>query len=563
MSAVLMTLGELLDDPGLPDIGLAGLAEDSRAIEPGEGFIALKGSEADGHAYAAQAVERGAVCVLAEHRIQNLDVPVVEVAGLRARRGALAARLYGYPSRKLRCVGVTGTNGKTSIAHHVADLAGGLGWRTGYLGTLGWGELGDLKPAALTTADAVATQKRLARLRDQGCAWACLEASSHALAQGRVDDVDFEYALFSNLTRDHLDYHADFAAYGAAKRRLFEFPSIRVALVNVDDPFGRELAGSLSGAEVITIGRGKADLSWDEVEYHQAGLRARLSSPWGQARIEIPAFGEFALANVAAAIGVLAAGGLSFTELVEQAQTLAGVPGRMEFFRAPGRPTVVVDYAHTPDALSNVLAALARHCPGRLICVIGCGGNRDAGKRPLMAQAAASAADTLWLTSDNPRWEDPCAIIDQMRAGLGDTHRGLGDTHRIRSVGDTHLGDTHHIREEVDRGAAIDGLGGLGDTHRGLGGVGDTRCGLGDTHRIGVGDTHLGDTHRIRSVGDTHHIREEVDRAAAIAGAIDEAGPQDLVLIAGKGHETRQEIRGCRKPFSDREAVRLALGGAL
>ena len=226
---------------------------------------------------------------------------------------------------------------------------------------------------------------------------------------------------------------------------------------------------------------------------------------------------------------------------------------------------MVVDYAHTPDALSNVLAALARHCPGRLICVIGCGGNRDAGKRPLMAQAAASAADTLWLTSDNPRWEDPCAIIDQMRAGLGDTHRSLGDTHRIRSVGDTHFGDTHHIREEVDRSAAIDGLG-LGDTHRGLGGVGDTRPGLGDTHHIGVGDTHLGDTHlgdthRIRSVGDTHRIREEVDRAAAIAGAIDEAGPQDLVLVAGKGHETRQEIRGCRKPFSDREAVRLALGG--
>ncbi len=480
MSPPRMTVAELLGEPGLPAIELAGLAEDSRSIEPGEGFIAVRGARVDGHAYAAQAVQRGAVCVLAERGIPHLGVPVVEVAGLCTRRGALAARLYGYPSRKLRCVGVTGTNGKTSIAHHVAALAGRLGRRTGYLGTLGWGELDDLRPAALTTADAITTQKRLARLRDRGCGWACLEASSHALAQGRVDAVDFEYAVFSNLTRDHLDYHADFAAYGMAKRRLFEFPTVRVAVINSDDAFGRELAGCLSGPEVITLGRAAADLSWGDVEFHPAGLRARLSSPWGRARIELPAFGEFALANVAAAIAVLAASGLSFTALVEQARTLAGVPGRMEFFRQPGLPTVVVDYAHTPDAVANALGALARHCPGRLICVIGCGGDRDAGKRPLMAQAAAATADALWLTSDNPRWEDPGAIVRQMRAGLRDTDR----------------------------------------------------------------------------------VREEVDRAAAIAGAIDAAGPQDLVAVLGKGHETRQEIQGCRKPFSDREAVRLALGGA-
>ena len=480
MKPALMTLRELLDDPGLPQIGLAGLAEDSRKIEPGDGFVAVKGTAADGHDFTAQAIERGAVCVLAQRRLQDPGVPVVVVDGLPERRGSLAARLYGHPSRKLKCAGITGTNGKTSIAHHLADLAGGLGHRAGYLGTLGWGELGKLTPAPLTTPDAIATQKRLACLHERGCAWAGMEVSSHALAQGRADAVEFEYAVFSNLTRDHLDYHASFADYGAAKRRLFEFATVRVALINVDDAFGRELAGSLEGPEVITVGRSAADLSWDKVEFRQSGLNARLSSPWGRAWIEMPVYGEFALANVAAAIGVLAAGGMSFPELVERARDLTGVPGRMEFFRQPGMPTVVVDYAHTPDAVANALAALAPHARGRLICVIGCGGNRDPGKRPLMARAAVAAADAVWLTSDNPRWEDPGAIIGQMRAGLE------------------------------------------------------------------------------RTAG----VNEEADRGAAINGAIGEAGPDDLVVVAGKGHERSQEIQGCRKPFSDREAVRLALGGA-
>ena len=473
-----MTVRELLGDPGLPDIVLAGLSEDSRAVEPGDAFVAVKGAAADGHDYAAQAVERGAVCLLAERDLPDLSVPVITVDGLRERRGALAARFYGHPSRELRCVGVTGTNGKTSIAYHIADLAGGLGQRAGYLGTLGWGEIGRLSPAELTTADAIATQRRLACLRDGGCIWACLEASSHALAQGRVDDVRFESAVFSNLTRDHLDYHADFAEYGAAKRRLFEFATVRHAVINVDDAFGRALAADLRGPDVITVGRNGADLSWNRVTCHEAGVRGRLSSPWGTEEIDVPVFGEFSLANTAAAIGALAAGGLPFREMVERAGVLTGVPGRMEFFRKPGLPTVVVDYAHTPDALANALAALASHCRGRLICVIGCGGDRDRGKRPLMARAAVAAADAVWLTSDNPRWEEPAAIVAEMRAG-------------------------------VDGNAAV---------------------------------------------------RDEVDRAAAIAGAIAEAEPGDLVVVAGKGHETCQEIRGCRRPFSDRETVRRALG---
>ena len=475
-----MTLRELVGDPGLPEIELGGLAEDSRSVEPGDAFMAVRGAAADGHDYAAEAVQRGAVCILAERCLPGVDAPVVTVDGLRERRGSLAAKFYGDPSRALECIGVTGTNGKTSIAHHLADLLGGFGKRAGCLGTLGWGEPGRLAPTALTTGDAVATQKRLACLRDSGCAWACLEVSSHALAQGRADDVRFDYAVFSNLTRDHLDYHANFAEYGAAKRRLFEFPTVRLAAINVDDEFGRGLAADLHGPEIITVGRANADLSWDRLTFHTDGLRARLSSPWGTEPVEAPVFGEFSLANVTAAIGLLAAAGLSFRDLVERARVLSCVAGRMEFFRASGQPAVVVDYAHTPDALGNALGALASHCRGRLICVVGCGGNRDQGKRPQMARAAVSGADAVWLTSDNPRWEDPEAIIGQMRAGLDDA-------------------------------AAV---------------------------------------------------REEVDRGAAIAGAIAEAEPRDLVVIAGKGHETCQEIRGCRRPFSDREIVRRILGGA-
>ena len=476
-----MTLRELLGDPGVPCIRLSGMSEDSRAVEPGDAFVAVRGAAADGHDYAGQAAERGAVCVLAERGLADPGIPVVTVDGLSERRGALAARFYGDPSRELRCIGVTGTNGKTSIAHYLADLAAALGQRAGYLGTLGWGEIGRLEPVALTTADAIATQRRLACLGRSGCVWACLEASSHALAQGRVDDVRFECAVFSNLTRDHLDYHAGFAEYGAAKRRLFEFPTVRVAVVNVDDEFGRKLAADLRGPEVLTVGRKGADLSWERVTFHEAGVSGRLSSPWGTEAFDVPAYGEFSLANIAAAIGALAAGGLSFPDLVQRAACLSGVPGRMEFFRNPGLPTVVVDYAHTPDALTSALAALASHCRGRLICVIGCGGNRDRGKRPLMARAAVAAADAVWLTSDNPRWEEPAAVIAEMRAGL-----------------------------EPEPDAAV--------------------C-------------------------------DEVDRAAAIAGAIASAEPGDLVVVAGKGHETRQEIRGCRHPFSDRETVREALGG--
>ncbi|MCZ6656278.1 MAG: UDP-N-acetylmuramoyl-L-alanyl-D-glutamate--2,6-diaminopimelate ligase [Gammaproteobacteria bacterium] len=419
---VTMSVAALLDDAAAPTIMVNGLTEDSRSVSEGDAFVAVQGQSSDGHDFALEAEKNGAACVLAEHPLVGLTIPVVRVARLRVRRGALAARFYADPSGAMTCVGVTGTNGKTSIAHYVADMASKVGVPCGYLGTLGWGQPPEFEPSNLTTEDAITTQRRLACLRQNGCRWVALETSSHALAQGRVDDVQFAIGVFSNLTRDHFDYHDDIDTYGAAKQRLFEFDSLGLSVLNVDDAFGRHLHEVLeqaSGREVVTYG-GDGDIRWQDVAFHDYGLSAELLTPWGSRQLTLPVFGEFSLSNVAAAIAVLCSAGLPFAAVVEAAHELTPVPGRMEFFRQPGRPTVVVDYAHTPDALTKVLAALRIHCRGRLVCTVGCGGDRDAGKRPMMAKAAVRGADVVWLTSDNPRSEDPQAIIDQMRAGLDD-----------------------------------------------------------------------------------------------------------------------------------------------
>ena len=473
-----MSLRVLLDEPKAPALEISGLSDDSRDIRPGDAFVAVAGAAADGHEHAAAAVARGAVGVLAERPLPPLPAPVVQVPELRKRRGVLAAKFYAAPSRKMVCVGVTGTNGKTTIAYQLAGLAAKLGRPAAYLGTLGWGELDALAPSRLTTESAVRTQKRLACLHRRGRRWAALEVSSHALAQERADEVAFDYAVFSNLSRDHLDYHGSLAAYGAAKRRLFEFPSLRGAVINIGDDFGRRLARSLPGLQVLTYGGPAADLHWEQVAHLRQGVRARLQSPWGSAELVAPVCGDFGLANLGAAIGVLALDGLPFADLAAAAAAAPSVPGRMEFFRQPGFPTLVVDYAHSPDALAKALEAVRRHCSGRLICVVGCGGERDVGKRPMMARAAAELADLVWLTSDNPRREDPGKIIADMAAGLADAAAAL----------------------------------------------------------------------------------QEVDRGAAIAAAVEGAEPEDLVLVAGKGHEDHQEVAGRRLPFSDRRFVRELLG---
>ena len=415
------TLGELLRDVAtVPvDVPVSGMTEDSRRVRPGDVFVAVRGATADGHAFAADAAARGAVAVLAEHPLPGLAVPVMVVPELRARRGALAARLHREPGRSLYCVGVTGTNGKTSIAHYLADLATRLGMPAGYLGTIGWGRIGELQPVRLTTEDPLTVQARLAALRDQGSAWAVLEASSHALAQDRIVDVPFRAAVFSNLSRDHLDYHATPDDYAIAKSRLFRWPGLELAVLNTDDPFGRHLRSTLpAGVDCVTYGRYGADVRWTGVDFSSGQALGRWQTLWGEAPLCLAVQAPFSVANVAAAMAVLCARGFAVRDVADAARALTPVPGRMERFSAPHRPTVVVDFAHTPDALEKVLCALRAATAGRLICVFGCGGDRDPGKRPLMAAAAERHADVLWLTSDNPRSEDPEQIIADMRTGL-------------------------------------------------------------------------------------------------------------------------------------------------
>jgi UDP-N-acetylmuramoyl-L-alanyl-D-glutamate--2,6-diaminopimelate ligase len=492
-----MMLRELLAGYAAPpaaDVAVGGMTEDSRRVMPGDLFVAMRGESADGHAHAAAAVARGAVAVLAERAIPGLAVPVVVVPDLRARRGALAARRYGQPGERLFCIGVTGTNGKTSIAHYLADLASRLGHPAGYLGTIGWGPIDALQPAQLTTEDPITVQQRLAALVHAGCRWAVMEVSSHALAQARVTDVPFRAAVFSNLSRDHLDYHDSVDAYAAAKARLFQWPGLELAVLNDDDPFGRRLAEALAAdtacvrygrkagpaAAATATGRNQGAVRWSELDFSSGAAAGRWHTPWGDAALCLPVQAEFSVANLAAALAVLCHAGLGLGDVVAAARTLRPVPGRMERFTAPGAPAVVVDFAHTPDALEKVLAALRPATRGKLVCVFGCGGDRDAGKRPLMAAAAETHADELWLTSDNPRSEAPLAIIADMRAGL---------TGRVAA----------HV------------------------------C---------------------------------ADRRQAIESALAAAGPDDTVLVAGKGHEDYQEIAGERRPFSDRALAALLLQGA-
>lgn len=416
----MVALAEILPEAAASELEVTGICDDSRVVSPGDVFIAVAGGHSDGHEFAAAAVAAGAVAVVAEHALSELpaDLPVFVVSNLPQRRGELAAGLYGYPSEALYCIGVTGTNGKTSIASFITDMATQLGTPAGYLGTIGWGDLDDLAPSELTTGSAITIQQRLAQLVELGKQWVVLEASSHALQQERTQAVAFDVAVFSNLSRDHLDYHADFASYGAAKAKLFAYPTLKAAVINVDDAFGQELVANLAqGLTVCTYGAA-GDVRWQDLEFHATGVSGRWLTPWGDSEFELPLYGEFSVANMSAALAVLCQAGHALPAVVAAAAQVRAVPGRVEFYH--GEPSVVVDFAHTPDALEKVLSALAPHVEGRLICVFGCGGDRDPGKRPLMAQAARHHADELWLTSDNPRSEDPAAIISQMRVGLDD-----------------------------------------------------------------------------------------------------------------------------------------------
>lgn len=478
-----------------------GITADSRRVLPGTVFFARRGLTVDAAAFIDDAVRAGAAAVVREgdpgwHLLSG-KVPEIVVADLAGALGTAAHRFYGEPSAGLRLIGVTGTNGKTSVSHFIAhalnaESAGGKP-TAGVIGTLGYGPAGKLEPGLLTTPEVTDVHRILAEMRSAALRDVVMEISSHALSQGRVAGARFDTAVFTNLTRDHLDFHENLSAYGASKARLFSTPGLNHAVINADDAFGRELLNSADkNLDLIayTLDRDPPrfpETSVTVVHGRLAGIDAagfeveiRMAAEHG--RLRVPALGRFNAHNVLAALGALSAGGLGFARALDLLRNLPPVPGRMQRVKESSKdPLVVVDYSHTPDALSSALQSLREHCGGRLWCVFGCGGDRDEGKRPQMGAVAEELADFVVLTDDNPRSEDGDAIINAITEGFT----------------------------------------------------------------------------RIETGGESLFV--ERDRSRAITLAVERAAADDIVLVAGKGHETYQEIDGVRRPFSDAAAVRNAL----
>ncbi|NLC61346.1 MAG: UDP-N-acetylmuramoyl-L-alanyl-D-glutamate--2,6-diaminopimelate ligase [Gammaproteobacteria bacterium] len=481
-----LPLSELLPDvAGVPaGLRVTGMSQDSREVAAGDAFLAIPGFGTHGLRFVDQARAAGAAAIVYEPPAPDgVQVPpeAIAVPALRARIGAMADRLHGSPSAAMTVVGVTGTNGKTSTVQMLAQAWSLRGLRAGSIGTLGAGLHGQVEPTGFTTPQVSRMHGLLAQLRDEGAQAVAMEVSSHALDQGRVDAVRFAVGVFTNLTRDHLDYHGDMDAYGAAKARLFQAPGLRAAVVNLDDDFGRSLHAALDPAlqAVGTSARGRpeARVRAEGVVLDAEGLAFRLRINDESHAVRTGLLGRFNVDNLLAVAGVLHALGAGADEIAQVLGQLQPVAGRMNRLGGAGAPLVVIDYAHTPDALEQALSSLREHARGRIVCVFGCGGERDRGKRPQMAEVVGRLADAVIVTDDNPRREDGDAIVADILAGFADRSR----------------------------------------------------------------------------------VRVERDRRAAISRAVGAAGPGDIVLVAGKGHEPYQEINGTRHPFDDAEQARAAL----
>ncbi|RTE86322.1 MULTISPECIES: UDP-N-acetylmuramoyl-L-alanyl-D-glutamate--2,6-diaminopimelate ligase [Gammaproteobacteria] len=408
----------------LPDIDVKGLKLDSRKVAVGDAFIAVPGHDVDGRDFISGAVAAGAIVVLAEGSnwgIENIEsVPMIHIPDLSKHLSKLASHFYGYPSQGMDVYGVTGTNGKTTVSHLLAQLFDRVTPPTAVIGTVGSGMIKALIPETLTTPDPVTLQQRLASLRAEGAACVCIEVSSHALAQGRVEGIQFAGVVATNLSRDHLDYHGTMEAYESAKKRLFtEFHS-PIQVVNLDDVIIREWR------QQDTIGFSLNDewlgnpntLVATDIEFTHEGSRFTLNWENESVRTHTQLLGEFNIANILGACATALAKGMSLAELGALIGELTAVPGRMETFKLQNGALAIVDYAHTPDALDHVLQAARRHCKGELWCLFGCGGDRDRGKRPQMGQVAAQFADRIVITDDNPRTEDPQQIINDIVSGM-------------------------------------------------------------------------------------------------------------------------------------------------
>jgi UDP-N-acetylmuramoyl-L-alanyl-D-glutamate--2,6-diaminopimelate ligase len=427
-----MPLSTLLGSAAGNAVAVSDLTLDSRAVQPGGAFLACQGRRSHGLSYLETALTRGARAVLWEPApgVTPPSVPAnvsaVAVPQLAARAGELADRFFGAPSRSLRIAGVTGTNGKTTCAWLLAQALTASGRLCGYIGTLGAGMPGAVLASEHTTADAVTVHRQLAELRSAGASCVAMEVSSHALDQHRVVGVRFRVAAFTNLTRDHLDYHGDMAAYAEAKARLFDLPELDWRVINIDDEFGMRLHASAQGqSRLLATSRSGARLAqadaWltaTRVALASDGIDMDLESSAGRTSLHVPLLGEFNADNVLTVLGVLLALDLPLSEAAALLAKVTPPSGRMETFGGGEAPLVIVDYAHTPDALEKALAAARTHCRGHLTVVFGCGGDRDAGKRPQMGAVAAQLADRIVLTDDNPRSEDPAQIVAGIRRGM-------------------------------------------------------------------------------------------------------------------------------------------------
>lgn len=425
---------ELMTSP-LADLPVAGLSLDSRNIAAGDLFLACRGEAADGREYVEQAADRGAVAIaldtvpgeeeVATESYGVRTIPSFAVVDLKARLSEIADIFYGSPSQCLVLTGVTGTNGKTTCTQILGQLFRKLYGQGGVIGTLGAGLTAEVREAVNTTPDPLSIQRLLATWLETGVTQVAMEVSSHALHQGRVSALEFDCAIFTNLTRDHLDYHQTMSEYGATKATLFRQPGLKRAILNLDDAYSAALRSSL-GADVscftYSCWNQKADIYALNTTFHVGGLSSTLVTPWGRGELELPLLGEFNLSNALAALTCLCAGGATFGAVIAALQECMPVPGRMETLVRDGAPLVIIDYAHTPDALDHVLSAARYHTKGNLWCIVGCGGDRDRGKRPEMGAVASAGADIIVVTSDNPRTENPQAIINDILEGcVGDT----------------------------------------------------------------------------------------------------------------------------------------------
>jgi UDP-N-acetylmuramoyl-L-alanyl-D-glutamate--2,6-diaminopimelate ligase len=479
-------LADFIDASKCPPISITGLALDSRLVGAGNLFIAVKGTQTDGAQYIAQALDNGAVAVLMEQGavIPDCAVPVIAVPQLSDYVSDIAGIFYGRPSHQMPVTAITGTNGKTTCSQLLAQLFEFLDEPSGFIGTLGYGLSGrktkdnQITDTGLTTPDAISVQRIIAELKDAGAKRIAMEVSSHSLVQRRVAGLQVDTAVFTNLTRDHLDYHGDINSYAAAKARLFAMAGLKNAVINIDDNVGRLILANLDplvNGISYSVENHSADIHCDRILIDASGIDAEIVTPWGRGRLKSSLLGKFNLANLLAVIGAAGVQGFALDKILQAASALTAVAGRMELVDASARPAVVIDYAHTPDALEKALQALRRHCRGNLWVVFGCGGDRDIGKRAEMGKVADHRADKIIVTSDNPRGESPEKIIDQVLLGI------------------------------------------------------------------------------------TRDVSAVVDRRDAIRTAIADAQPDDVILLAGKGHEDYQILGADRLPFSDQAEARLAL----